>query len=59
MVGHNLSFENPVTSHCKKTSQKLHALERKTHDISLNKCRNQMKGFINSQRNYCPVVKMF
>ena len=30
MVGHNLSFENPVTSHCKKTSQKLHALERKT-----------------------------
>ena len=32
----NLSFENHVTSLCKKASQKLHALARMSHYMDLN-----------------------
>ena len=55
----NLSFENHVTSLCKKASQKLHALARISHYIDLNKRRNLMKGFITSQFSYCPLIWMF
>ena len=41
----NLSFENHVTSLCKKASQKLHALARVSHYMDLNKSRNLMKFF--------------
>ena len=41
----NLSFENHVTSLCKKASQKLHALARISHDTDLNKHRNLVKAF--------------
>ena len=41
----NLSFENHVTSLCKKASQKLHALARVSHYMDLNKSRNLMKSF--------------
>ena len=42
----NLSFENHVTSLCKKASQTLHALERISHYMDINKRRNLMKAFI-------------
>ena len=54
----NLSFENHVTSLCKKVSQKLHALARISHYMDLNKRRNLMKGFITSQFSYCLLMWM-
>ena len=56
---YNLSFENHVTSLCKKASQKLHALARISHYMDLNKRRNLMKAFITSQFSYCPLIWMF
>ena len=44
----NLSFENHVTSLCKKASQTLHALARISHYMDINKRRNLMKAFITS-----------
>ena len=55
----NLSFENHVTSLCKKASQKLHALARISHHMDLNKRRNPMKAFIAPQFSYCPLIWMF
>ena len=55
----NLSFENPVTSLCKKTSQKLYALAKLPHYMDLNKRRNIMKAFITSQFSYCSLIWMF
>ena len=55
----NLSFENHVTSLCKKASQKLHALARISHYMDLNKRRNLMKAFITSQFSYCLLTWMF
>ena len=55
----NLSFENHVTSLCKKASQKLHALARISHYMDLIKRRNLMKAFITSQFSYCPLKWMF
>ena len=55
----NISFENHVTSLCKKASQKLHALARISHYMDLNKRRNLMKAFITSQFSYCPLTWMF
>ena len=55
----NLSFENHVTSLCKKASQKLHALGRISHCMDLTKLRKLMKAFITSQFSYCPLIWMF
>ena len=52
----NLSFENQVTSFCKKASQKLHALARISHYMDLNKRRNLVKAFMTSQFSYCPLI---
>ena len=54
-----LSFENHVTSLCKKASQKLHALAIISHYMDLNKRRSLMKAFITSQFSYCPLIWMF
>ena len=54
-----LSFENYVTSLCKKASQKLHALARISHYMGLNKNRNLTKAFITSQFSYCLLIWMF
>ena len=56
---YNLSFENHVTSLCKKASQKLHAVARISHYMDLNKRRNLMKAFISSQFSYCPLKWIF
>ena len=55
----NLSFENHVSSLCKKASQKLHALARISHYMDLNERRNLMKAFITSQFSYWPLIWMF
>ena len=49
-----LSFENHVSSLCKNTSQKLHALTRIVNYMDLSKRRCLMKAFLTSQFNYCP-----
>ena len=55
----NLSFKNHVTSLCKKTRQKLHALARISHYMDLTKRRNIMKAFITCQFSYFPLMWMF
>ena len=54
-----LSFENHVSSLCKKASQKLHALARVVNFMDLAKCKGLIKPFITSQFNYCPLIWMF
>ena len=51
-----LSFENHVSSLCKKTSQKLHALARVVNFKDLAKRKSLMKAFTTSQFNYCPLI---
>ena len=55
----NPSFENHVTSLCKKANQKLHALSRISYYMGLKKYINLMKVFITSQFSYCPLKWMF
>ena len=55
----NLSLENHVTSLCKKSSQKFHALARTSHYMDFNKCKNLMKAFITSQFSYWALIWMF
>ena len=58
-IDSKLSFENHVSSLCKKVSQKLYALARVTHFMDLAKPKSLMKAFITSQFNYCPLIWMF
>ena len=51
----NLSFENNVTSLCKKTSQSSNAHARISHSMDLNKRRNLMKAFIIYHFSFCPL----
>ena len=55
----NISFENHVTSLCKKGNQKLHAFVKISHYMVLDKRRNVMKTFITSQFFYYPLIWMF
>ena len=54
-----LSFENHVSSLCKKASQKLHALQRVVNFMDLAKRKSLMKAFITTQFNYCPFIWIF
>ena len=54
-----LSFENHVSSLCKKASQKLHALTRIVNYRNLSKRKALMKTFVISQFNYWQLVWMF
>ena len=58
-IDSKLSFENHVSSLCKKASQKLHALTRVVNFMDLAKHKSLMKAFITSQYNYCPLIWMF
>ena len=58
-IDSKLSFENHVSSLCKKASQKLHALARAVNFMDLAKRKSLMKAFITSQFNYCPLIWMF
>ena len=54
-----LSFEELITSLCKKPSQKLHVLVRITHYMGFGKRILLMKKFLICQFNYCPLIWMF
>ena len=54
-----LSFENHISSLCKKASQKLHAVTRIVNYTNLSKRKALIKTFVISQFNYCPLVLMF
>ena len=54
-----LSFENHVSSLCKKASQKLHALARVVNFMDLAKRKSLIKAFITCHFNYCPLIWMF
>ena len=58
-IDNKLSFEEHVTTLCRKAAQKLHALARIAHFMSFRQRRIIMKSFINSQFGYCPLVWMF
>ena len=51
-----LSFENNISSLCKKASQKLHALTKIVNYMNLSKRKAPMKTFLISQFNYCPYI---
>ena len=53
-----LNFNTHVTKLCKRAGQKLHALARISHFMSLKKKKLLMNAFITSQFNYCPLVWM-
>ena len=55
----NLTFENHISSICKKASQKLNALARIASYMKIQKRRTIMKSFLNSQFSYCPLIWMF
>ena len=54
-----LSFENHVSSLCKKASQTLHALTRIVNYMNLSRRKSFMKTFFISQFNYRPLHWMF
>ena len=54
-----LSFENHVSSFCKKASQKLHELARIVNYMDLSKRKSLMKAFVTSQFKYCLLIWMF
>ena len=58
-IDSKLSFDDHVTSLCKKACQKLHALARVAQYMDIPKRRAIMKAFINSQFGYCPLVWMW
>ena len=54
-----LSFENYVSSLCRKESQNLYALAKVVNFMDLAKRKSLKKAFITSQLNYCPLTWMF
>ena len=53
------SFENHVSSLCKKASQKLHALTRIANYMNLSKQKALVKTFVLSQFSFFPLAWMF
>ena len=58
-IDSKLSFENHVSSLCKKASQKLHALRRVVNFMDLAKRKSLMKAFITTHLHYFPLIWMF
>ena len=58
-IDNKLNFEEHVTKLCKKANQKLHAFARISKYLCTDKLRIIMKTFVESQFNYCPLVRMF
>ena len=58
-VDHELSFNEHVSSLCKKTSQKLNALSRIASCMTFDQRRLILNSFITSHFSYCPIVWMF
>ena len=58
-IDNTLKFDEHVSSLCKKTNQKLHALARVSNYIPSAKLKTLMKSFVISQFSYCALVWMF
>ena len=58
-IDSNLTFENHISSICKKASQKLNALARIAPYMNIQKRRTIVKSFVTSQFSYCPLIWMF
>ena len=58
-VDHELSFNEHVSSLCKKTSQKLNALSRIASCMTFDQRRLILNSFITWNFPYCPIVWMF
>ena len=59
MTDSELSFDQHVSSICRKASKKLHAQGRIATFMSFKKRRTLMKAIIESQFNYCILIRMF
>ena len=57
-LDNDLTFNMHVSKLCKKASQKVHALSRVCHYMTISQRRIIMKAFIESQFGYCPLVWM-
>ena len=58
-IDRTLSFDEHITSLCRKPGKKLYVLARLSHFMCTNKKRVLMKAFIESQFSYCPLIWMF
>ena len=58
-IDRTLSFDEHITSLCRKAGKKLYVLARLSHFMCTNKKRILMKAFIESQFSYCPLIWMF
>ena len=59
VVDKRLSFETHVSKLCKQAGNKIFALARISGYMDSNKLRIQMRAFVISQFQYCPLVWMF
>ena len=57
-IDSELNFENHLSAICNKVSRKINALGRIANYIPLEKHRIVMKTFIESQFNYCPLIRI-
>ena len=57
-LDNDLTFNMHISKLCKKASQKVHALSRVCHYMTISQRRIIMKAFIESQFGYCPLVLM-
>ena len=58
-TGRDLSFDEYVSSLCKKAGRKLSVLSRLSNLMSFQQRRLLMKSFVEAQFGYCPLVWMF
>ena len=59
LVDNKISFNKHVSGICNKAAQKLHALSRVNHLMTLKQRKLIMTSFILSHFGYCPLVWMF
>ena len=59
VINRGLSFNEYVSSFCKKAGRKLSVLSRLSNLMSLQQRRPLMKSLVEAQFGYCPLVWMF
>ena len=55
----DVTFDKYISSICNKVAKKINALSRLVNYMALDKHRMEIKAFIESQFNYCPLIWMF
>ena len=58
-IDSGLSFDEHISSICNKVGKKINVVSCIVNYMSFDKCRMQIKAFIESQFNYCPLIWMF